>query len=263
MTMAIRKARGRTGVSLGSVTVAAFTALALLLPAAASAHRVTSAVPNCTSVHLVYESTQGTTFSGTVFTDNGTVAATWSHVAGVDIATSGTLDVPYAHPAGPFTMYARWQFSTGESSGLNRVSMDCTPAAPPPAAPPAVTPPASPAATSPAVTSPSSNVAGVEARSPARVARVAVASVCASHTAQVTVTGRSMRDVTLSVNGRRIKTIRIAPGRTVVRTSVPIASGRAQKVSARVRFRNGAAPRTLVNRAVRCAQTAVQPQFTG
>jgi hypothetical protein len=92
---------------------------------------------------------------------------------------------------------------------------------------------------------------------------VAVASVCASHTAQVTVTGRAMRDVTLFVNGRRVRTVRVAPGTTRVRAAVPIAAGPAQKVSARVRFRNGARPRTLVHRAVRCAAAAVQPQFTG
>src|SRR4051812_49498317 len=117
----------RRGRSTGSVVVIAIAALTVAA-APASAHRVTSAVPNCTSVHLVYESTQGTTFSGTVFVDNGTVAAKWSHVAGVDVPVSGAIDVPYAHPAGPFTMYVQWHFSTGESSGLNRVAMDCTPA---------------------------------------------------------------------------------------------------------------------------------------
>jgi hypothetical protein len=30
-----------------------------------------------------------------------------------------------------------------------------------------------------------------------------------------------------------------------------------------VRFRNGAKPRSLTARATRCAQVAVQPQFTG
>jgi hypothetical protein len=57
--------------------------------------------------------------------------------------------------------------------------------------------------------------------------------------------------------------VRIAAGTTRVRLSVPIVRGRAQTVTARVRFRNGAAPRTLVHRAVRCAAAAVAPQFTG
>jgi hypothetical protein len=260
MTMARRKARGRTGVSLGSAAVAAFAALALLLPAAASAHHVSGAVPDCTSIHVTYVSTQGTSFSGTVYFNNGTVAATWNHVAGVDIPASGTIAVPYTAPAGPFSLSANWQFSTGESGSLATASMTCS-TPPPPPPPPA--PPAAPPAVAPATTAPASEVAGVQAQAPARVARVAVAPQCASRVARVTVTGRSMRDVTLFVNGKRVKTIRIAAGRRVVRTSVPIAAGAPQRVTARVRFRNGAAPRTLVNRAVRCAQTAVQPQSTG
>src|SRR3954453_17801291 len=134
MSIVLHMLGGRRGKSIGSVAAIAPAALTITA-APASAHRVTSAVPNCTSVHLVYESTQGTTFSGTVFVDNGTVAAKWSHVAGVDVPVSGAIDVPYAHPAGPFTMYVQWHFSTGESSGLNRVAMDCPPAAPPPRGP--------------------------------------------------------------------------------------------------------------------------------
>jgi hypothetical protein len=37
----------------------------------------------------------------------------------------------------------------------------------------------------------------------------------------------------------------------------------AQIVTARVTFRNGARARTLTTRTARCAQAAVQPQFTG
>ena len=258
MTMALRRARGRTGVRLGSGAVAAFAALALLLPAVASAHHVSGAVPDCTSLHVTYVSTQGTHFTGTVHFNNGTVAATWDHVAGVDIPASGTIDVPYTAPAGPFSLSADWQFSTGESGTLATAAMTCsTPPPPPPPPAPPVAPVAAP------VAPPSGAVAGVEARSPARVARVAVASVCASHTARVTVTGRSMRDVTIFVNGHRVRTINVAAGTTTVRAAVPIARGRAQTVSARVRFRNGARARTLVHRAVRCAAAAVQPQFTG
>jgi hypothetical protein len=261
MTMVLRRVRGRRGKTIGSVAVIAL-ALAVTAPSA-FAHRA-SAVANCSALHVTYESTQGTTFAGTVFVDNGTVAATWSYVAGVNIPVSGTIDVPYAHPAGPFSVYSRWAFSTGETSGLNRVSMDCSPpAATPPAATPPVAPPPTVAATPAGTRPPSSGVAGVEARSPARVAAVAVASECASRTARVTVTGRQIRDVTLFVNGRRVRTVRIAPGRTSVRVNVPMIRGRAQTVSARVRFRNGAKPRTLVRRAARCSAAAVQPQFTG
>src|SRR4051794_41645887 len=156
MAMTLRRIRGRRGKSIVSVAVIALAALSIAA-APASAHRVTSAVPSCTGLQLVYESTQGTTFSGTVFVDNGTVAAKWSHVAGVDVPVSGALDVPYAHPAGPFTMYVQWHFSTGESSGLNRVAMDCTPATPaPPSAP----------ASSPVVTSTPPTVAAAPASPP-------------------------------------------------------------------------------------------------
>src|SRR3954451_9261864 len=175
MSIVLHMLGGRRGKSIGSVAAIALAALTITA-APASAHRVTSAVPNCTSVHLVYESTQGTTFSGTVFVDNGTVAAKWSHVAGVDVPVSGAIDVPYAHPAGPFTMYVQWHFSTGESSGLNRVAMDCTPAAPAPASAPARLSPSPPprgGAARPTPPQPSSHVAGIEARGPARVAHVA------------------------------------------------------------------------------------------
>jgi hypothetical protein len=255
--MAMRKARGRSGVvSLGTAAIAAFALL--LLPAVASAHHVSGAVPDCTKLRVSYVSTTGTKFSGTVRLNNGTVVATWDYVAGVGgVPESGTIDVPYTAPAGPFSLSAQWQFSTGESGTVATAMMTCSsppppPPPPPPAAPPAVAP-----------TTPAAAVAGVEARSPARVARVAVRSSCASKVARITVTGRSMRDVTLFVNGRRIKTIRVAAGRRVIRASVPIRAGAPQRITARVRFRNGAAPRTLRNRAVRCAQAAVQPQFTG
>jgi hypothetical protein len=240
-------------ISLGTAAIAAFTLL--LLPAVASAHHVSGAVPDCTKLHVSYVSTTGTKFSGTVRLNNGTVVATWDYVAGVGgVPESGAIDVPYTAPAGPFSLSAQWQFSTGESGTVATAMMTCSSPPPPPPPPPPA------AAVTPA---PTSVVAGVSTRAPARVARVAVAKQCASRVARVTVTGRSMRDVTLSVNGRRVKTIRIPAGRTVVRTTVPIRAGAPQRVSARVRFRNGAAPRTLVNRAVRCAQTAVQPQFTG
>jgi hypothetical protein len=266
MTKARRRVRGRRGKSIGAVAVIALAALSISA-APAFAHRVTSATPDCTSVHLVYESTHGTKFSGKVFVDNGTVAATWSHVAGVDIPTSGTLDVPYTHPAGAFSVYAQWWFSTGEANGLNRMSMTCSPASPSPATSPAPASPSAtvtPTATPVAAPAPASDVAGVQARQAVRAAvAVAVAKSCASHTAQVTVRGRAMRDVALFVNGRHVRTISVAAGTTTVRAAVPIVRGRAQKVSARVRFRNGARPRTLVHSAVRCAAAAVQPQFTG
>jgi hypothetical protein len=107
-------------------------------------------------------------------------------------------------------------------------------------------------------------VQGVQTQSPARgVAGVKVARSCASRSAQVTVTGRSMRSVTLFVNGRKVRTVSVRSGARVLHARVPIIRGRSQVVSARVTFRNGARARTLTHRAVRCAAVAVRPQFTG
>jgi hypothetical protein len=72
-----------------------------------------------------------------------------------------------------------------------------------------------------------------------------------------------MRSVTLFVNAHRIRTVRVAAGTRTLHVRVPIARGRAQIVSARVTFRNGARARTLTNHAVRCAAAQAQPQFTG
>ena len=118
-------------------------------------------------------------------------------------------------------------------------------AATPPATPPAATPPP-----------PAGAVAGVQASSPAS-ARASFASSCASRTARITIVGRQMRSVTLFVNGHRIRTVRVAPGTRTLHVRVPIARGRAQIVSARVTFRNGARARTLTNHAVRCAAAQV------
>src|SRR3954462_14771730 len=54
MTMARRKARGRTVVSLGSGAVGAFAALALLLPTVASAHAAT-ATASCTGADFSFK----------------------------------------------------------------------------------------------------------------------------------------------------------------------------------------------------------------
>ena len=71
--------------------------------------------------------------------------------------------------------------------------------------------------------------------------------------------------MTFSVNGHRVRTVRVRASQRRVTVSVPLSrSGAArQTVTARVTFRNGAAARTLTTRATRCAQGAVSPQFTG
>jgi hypothetical protein len=81
----------------------------------------------------------------------------------------------------------------------------------------------------------------------------------------VTVSGRLMRQVRFSVNGRRVRTVTVARGGRLVTALVPLGrSGpRVQTVRARVTFRNGAAPRTLTASVRRCTSARVAPQFTG
>ena len=232
-------------------TVAAL-AVVLVLPAAAQAHTVTPSV-DCSAATLVYESTAGTTLSYEI-TVNGVSAVKNSFVV-PSSPISGTLTVPYTAPAGPFTVSVNAKFSTGET-GTAMQSMTCTtPVAPPPPAPAAAVAPAPP---------PASAVAGQQVTAPARIARLAAQSACPTKVVQVTVAGRQMRDIAFSINGRRVRKVTVRAGQRSVRASLPMRNRRAsQVVTARVRFRNGAQPRTLSARASRCAQAAVQPTFTG
>jgi hypothetical protein len=123
-------------------TVAAL-AVVLVLPAAAQAHTVTPDV-DCSVATLVYESTPGTMLSYEIVV-NGVSAVKGSFTPS---PVSGTLTVPYAAPAGTFTVTVNAQFSTGETGTVTK-SMTCSTApAPPAAAPPAVAPaPPTPPAT--------------------------------------------------------------------------------------------------------------------
>jgi hypothetical protein len=137
---------------------------------------------------------------------------------------------------------------------------------PPPAPPgPAVTPPAVKPAPVPPVPA-ASGVAGEQERSPVRAtAAVRAQSRCGTRTARVTVSGRRMRQVHFSLNGRSVRTVDVGLGVRSITALVPVRrSGPAvQKVRARVTFRNGAPARTLNATVRRCAQGAVSPQFTG
>jgi hypothetical protein len=106
-------------------------------------------------------------------------------------------------------------------------------------------------------------VAGTQAAR--ATARVAVQRSCATRSARVTINGRSIRRATFFVNGRRVRTVTVRAGARRVTVSVPLSrSGAArQRVQVRVTFRNGAPARVLNTTARRCAQAAVQPQFTG
>jgi hypothetical protein len=120
-----------------------------------------------------------------------------------------------------------------------------------------------PAAAPTATPAPQSVVAGTQARSAS--ARLSAQTRCGTRAFRVTVSGRSIRRVTLLVAGRRVRTITVPAGRRSITVSVPVRrfGARRQSVQARVTFRNGAPARTLTASATRCAQSAVSPQFTG
>jgi hypothetical protein len=289
--MGQRKTRRRWGLMSRTGVVVALAALALLAPAAAQAHTGAATV-SCTGADFSFTRFQpgSNTVHYIVTVDNETVAS-GDFTLDENGGSEGTLHVPlsitgthyvkanawwgpegtvggetrskYAKPLAKMKVYCEAPPAPPETPPAPPATPPAPPAAPPapPAAPPA--PPAAPPAAS-APAPPTNAVAGVQTQAPARgVAGVKVAQSCADRTARVTVTGRQMRAVTLFVNGHRIRTIRVAAGRGVVVARVPIARGKAQVVSARVTFRNGARARTLTNRAVRCAAVAVRPQFTG
>jgi hypothetical protein len=234
-------------------TVAA-VAIVLALPAAAQAHTVTPSV-DCSAATLVYESTPGTTLNYEIVV-NGVSAVKDSFVV-PSSPISGTLTVPYPVPTGPFTVSVNANFSTGETGTVTK-SMTCT--TPPAPTPPAPTPPAS----APPAPPPASAVAGEQVTAPARIAKLGAQSACPTRVVQVTVTGRQMRDIAFSINGRHVRTVSVRAGQRSVKASLPMRNRRAsQVVTARVRFRNGARARTLSTRASRCAEAAVQPTFTG
>ena len=138
--------------------------------------------------------------------------------------------------------------------------------APTPATPVATAAAATATPVPPSATSPSSGVAGEQQPSPVRAtARIRAQARCAARTARVTVSGRLMRQVRFSVNGRRVRTVTAARGVRLVTALLPLGrSGPAvQTVRARVTFRNGAVPRTLTASVRRCAPARVAPQFTG
>jgi hypothetical protein len=247
------------------IAIAAVT-VALALPAAAQAHTVTPSV-DCSAATLVYESTAGTTLRYEIVV-NGAVAVNESFVV-PSSPVSGTLTVPYSAPTGAFTVSVNAKFSTGETGTVTK-SMTCTtppppPPPPPPAAPsPTAPPPPPPASTVTPGPPPATAVAGQQASPPARIARLAARSACRARVVRVRVVGRQMRDIAFAINGRHVRTITVRAGQRSVTVALPMRNRRAsQRVTARVRFRNGARARTLSTRTSRCGQAAVQPTFTG
>jgi hypothetical protein len=96
-------------------------------------------------------------------------------------------------------------------------------------------------------------------------ARLRTQSRCGTRTVRVTISGPNIRRVTFRVAGRVVRTVTVPAGRRSLTVNLPVRrfGARRQSVTARVTFRNGAAPRTLTASATRCAQGAVSPQFTG
>jgi hypothetical protein len=261
------RSRTRNSVLGRLKVVGVLMLLALVFPASALAHTPAATV-SCT----------GSQFTWTDFR-NGTNTVHWRVT--VDGATfqegtttfqgnvGGSQTVPYTlndtHTVQAFSWWDAADTSDGNfrpesSPALASQTLTC-PAAAPPATPPAATPPA--AGNIPATQTPASAVAGTEAAS--GTAAVRAQRTCASRTASITVSGRQIRQVTFSVNGHRVRTVRVRSSQRRVTVAVPLSrgGGARQTVTARVTFRNGAAARTLTTRATRCAQGAVSPQFTG
>jgi hypothetical protein len=247
----------------------AMVLVALAIPAVASAH-VGSATVSCTGADFTFRlfAPGANTIHYAVTADNGTVAH-GDFVLNQNGGTGGSLHVPLTtYGSHVMKAYAWWGPSgtaVGEVGGSWTVPMATTPvtcaAAPPPPAPAPAPAPAAAPAPAPA---PQGAVQGVEVSSPARIARVAAQTSCSDRAVRVTVNGRQMRDVAFSINGRHVRTVTVRAGARSVKASLPMRNRRAaQVVTARVRFRNGAAARTLSARAPRCAQVAVQPPFTG
>ena len=273
MTMAQGKATGLKGLRSAVKAAMAVAVLVLLVPAAAQAHTGAATV-SCDSADFTFKLFQpGSNTVHYVVTVDGAVYRSGDYTLGQNGGREGALSVPLGLTGDHYVVANAFWGPAGVVNGETR-SQYAPPLAqkkvycpvPPPVTPPS-TPPAQPAtppaaAPAPAATPPASGVAGVTVRSPAS-ASAAFTSSCASRTAQITIRGTQMRSVVLSVNGHRVRTVRVSSKTRTVRVRVPIARGRAQIVSARVSFRNGAAAKTLTNRAVRCAAAQVAPQFTG
>lgn len=240
-------------------------------PGAAMAH-TGKATLSCAGVQFDYAlfPAGSNTVHYKIVVDNG-APQTGDFVLNQAGGMSGSLSVPLdlggTHTVAAYTWWGPAGVVAGHTGGSQTQPAaygtgTCdTPTTPAPAP---VTPPA--AATIPAAAAPvpAQGVQGVKVSSPARIAALAAHTSCASRTVGVTIRGQQMRSIAFSVNGRHVRTVRVSSGQRSVRAALPMRNRRAsQVVTATVRFRNGAAARTLSARASRCAQVAVQPQFTG
>jgi hypothetical protein len=250
--------------------VGALALLALAFPASAFAHAPQATV-SCTGADFTWTAFAAgpNTVHWKVTVDGATFRESTTQ-----IGPTGSLHVPYTlndtHTVEAFSWWAANETSDGNvrapnSPAIAHAQLNCPATPPPPPPPVTATPPATPTpAAAPVVQpAPQSVVAGTQAA--AATARVSAQRSCATRTARVTITGRSIRQVTFFVNGRRARIVTVRAGARRLTVAVPLSRGGAarQRITARVTFRNGAAARTLNTTARRCAQAAVQPQFTG
>lgn len=244
----------------------ALVLLALALPTAALAH-TGSATVSCTAAEFHFSNFLAgvNTVHYNVTVDN--VAVAHGDFALDQSSGAGNLNVPLtvygAHTVRAYAWWGPTGTVNGHTGGSDTAPMAVQPlscmAAPATAPAPAAVPPAPAAQPAPAAA-----VQGVKVSSPARTARLGARSVCSTKVVRVTVTGRQMRDIAFSINGRHARTVTVRSGRRSVHASLPMRNRRAsQVITAHVRFRNGAKAKTLSARATRCAQVAVAPQFTG
>jgi hypothetical protein len=87
---------------------------------------------------------------------------------------------------------------------------------------------------------------------------------CATNRYRLTVRGRAMRGVAVYVNGHKVRTVRVARGRTSVTVTLARV-GRVQRVRARVTFdaSSRTRPRDLRMTILPCAPGSARPTFTG
>jgi hypothetical protein len=135
-----------------------------------------------------------------------------------------------------------------------------------PAAPVVPVVPAAPVVRAPVAT-PASGVEAARAVAPGR-ARIAGARACPVRAFSVRVTGRSIRRVTFTVDGRRVGTVTRADrlGRWQMRIDPRRLRSGTHRVVARVQFVSGAGPARTLRTSFRiCARPAAQtaPSFTG
>jgi len=254
--------------TLNAAFALALVALACV-PAAALGH-TGSATVSCSGATFTWVDFRGGSNTVNYRIDvDSTTAVQGTFVLNEAGGTTGHLTVPLTlydtHRVQAFSWWGPIGTVNGESRpaaspALADQVVHC--AAAPPA--PIVPAPVAPAAVAPPAPTPMTAVLGERASS-APTARLAVAGPCAARHARVTVKAAQMRQVRLSVAGRRPRTVTVAPGARRVTALVALRrrGPSVQKVTARITFRNGAPARTLVAAAKRCGPVAVVPEFTG